>query len=216
MTKCTTRPMDFTNCKQRLVQTDFTGGDITSDGGAVLLREMDRRLQLTDDIARSLSDHRRKKQIRHDPASLLRQRVYAICLGYEDLNDHETLRTDPLIQTALGKTQALASPSTLCRFENRMGCDEAIAIHKVLVDRFIASYSDGPEELILDFDATDDAIHGRQEGRFFHGFSDHYCFLPLCLTGNYSAAVPGRNGTGTQSSCNNPPETTQDRSGDYT
>lgn len=179
MTKCTTRPMDFTSCKRRLVQADFTGGDITSDGGAVLLREMDRRLQLTDDIARSLSDNRRKKQIRHDHASLLRQRVYAICLGYEDLNDHETLRTDPLIQTALGKTQALASPSTLCRFENRMGRDEAIAIHKVLVDRFIASYSDAPEELILDFDATDDAIHGRQEGRFFHGYYDHYCFLPL-------------------------------------
>ena len=179
MTKCTTRPIHFTSCKSRLVQADFTGGDITSDGGAVLLREMDRRLKLTSSIARHLSDNRRKKQVRHGYLSLLRQRVYAISLGYEDLNDHDTLRTDPLIQTALGKDQALASPSTLCRFENHMGRQQALAIHKVLIDKFIASYSKPPQELILDFDATDDAVHGRQQGRFFHGYYDHYCFLPL-------------------------------------
>ncbi len=101
---------------------------------------------------------------------MLRQRVYAISLGYEDLNDHDTLRTDPLIQTALGKDQALASPSTLCRFENHMGRQQALAIHKVLIDKFIASYSKPPQELILDFDATDDAVHGRQQGRYFHGY----------------------------------------------
>ena len=179
MTKCTTIPLDFTTCKSRLVQADFTGGDITSDGGAVLLREMDRRLELTSSIARHLADNRRKKQVRHDYLSLLRQRVYAMCLGYEDLNDHDTLRNDPLIQTALGKDQPLASSPTLCRFENRMGRQEARALHQVLIDQFIASYSKPPEELILDFDATDDAVHGRQAGRFFHGYYDHYCFLPL-------------------------------------
>jgi len=179
MTKCTTVPIDFTTCKRRLVQADFTGGDITSDGGAVLLREMDRRLQLTTSIARLLADSRRKKQVRHDYLSLLRQRVYAICLGYEDLNDHEALRSDPLIQTAVDKDQTLASPSTLCRFENTMGREAAVAIHNVLIDTFIASYAKAPKELILDFDATDDAVHGRQEGRFFHGYYDHYCFLPL-------------------------------------
>ncbi len=179
MTKCTTRPLNFTTCKSRLVQADFSGGDITSDGGAVLLREMDRRLQLTSSIASHFNDQRRKKQVRHDYLSLLRQRVYAICLGYEDLNDHDRLRTDPLIQTALNKEQELASAPTLCRFENNMGRGEALAIHKVLVDNFIDSFSHPPEELILDFDATDDRVHGSQEGRFFHGYYDHYCFLPL-------------------------------------
>jgi len=179
MTKCTTKPIDFTTCKSRLVQADFTGGDITSDGGVVLLREIDRRLKLTASIARRFSDARRKKQIRHDHLSLIRQRVYALCLGYEDLNDHQSLRDDPLMQTALGKDNTLASPPTLCRFENSMGRREAIAIHEVLLERFIASFSESPEELILDFDATDDRVHGRQEGRFFHGYYDHYCFLPL-------------------------------------
>jgi hypothetical protein len=179
MTKCTTRPLDFTTCKRRLVQADFTGGDITSDGGAVLLKEIDNRLQLTESIARHFTDQRRKKQIRHDYLSLLRQRVYAICLGYEDLNDHDRLRTDPLIQTALNKERNLASSATLCRFENSMGRQEALAIHKVLIDNFIDSYSHPPKELILDFDATDDRVHGRQQGRFFHGYYDHYCFLPL-------------------------------------
>jgi len=179
MTKRNTKSIDFTSCKRRLVQADFTGGDITSDGGAVVLREMDRRLQLTSAIAKRFSDTRRKKQIKHDYLSLLRQRVYGICLGYEDLNDHDSLRTDPLIQTALNKDYTLASPPTLCRFENSMGREEARAIHEVLLDRFIASFSTPPKELILDFDATDDAVHGRQEGRFFHGYYDHYCFLPL-------------------------------------
>ena len=127
---------------------------------------MDRRLELTTAIAKHFPDRRRKKQIKHDCLSLLRQRVYAICLGYEDLNDHEALRNDPLIQTALNKDQTLASSPTLCRFENSMGRREALAIHKVLIDNFIASFSKPPKELILDFDATDDAVHGRQEGGF--------------------------------------------------
>lgn len=179
MTKCNTESIDFTTCKSRLVQADFTGGDITSDGGVVLLREIDRRLKLTASIARRFSDARRKKQIKHDHLSLIRQRVYALCLGYEDLNDHQSLRNDPLMQTALGKDNTLASPPTLCRFENSMGRREAIAIHEMLIERFIASFSKSPEELILDFDATDDRVHGHQEGRFFHGYYDHYCFLPL-------------------------------------
>jgi len=129
MTKCTIDRIDLTSCKRRLVQAEFTGGDITSDGGAVLLREMDRRLKLTSAVAARFTDRRRKKQVRHDYHSLLQQRVYGICLGYEDLNDHERLRTDPLLQTALGRDQVLASPSTLCRFENRMGRAEALAIH---------------------------------------------------------------------------------------
>ena len=179
MTKCTIKQIDFTTCKRRLVQADFSGGDITSDGGVVLLREMDRRLKLTESIAHRFSDPRRKKQVRHDYLSLIRQRVYGICLGYEDLNDHQSLRIDPLIQTALNKDQNLASPPTMCRFENSMGRQEAVAVHEVLIDQFINSFSQAPKELILDFDATDDVVHGNQEGRFFHGYYDHYCFLPL-------------------------------------
>mgnify|MGYP002064402249 CR=1 FL=1 len=102
MTKCTTLPIDFTTCKRRLVQADFSDGDITSDGGAVLLREMYSRLELTGSIAQHLPDNRRKKQVRHDYLSLLRQRVYAMCLGYEDLNDHDVLRKDSVLALLVG------------------------------------------------------------------------------------------------------------------
>ena len=179
MTKRTIDTINFTSCKRRLVQADFNGGDITSDGGIVLLREMDRRLQLTAAIAGRLTDKRYKKRICHDYLSMIRQRVYGLCLGYEDLNDHNQLRSDPLVQTAVEKDQTLASPATLCRFENSMGRKEAALIHEVLVERFVESFKEAPTQLILDFDATDDAVHGRQEGRFFHGYYDHYCFLPL-------------------------------------
>lgn len=179
MTKCNTIPIPFTSCKRRLVQASFSGGDITSDGGSVLLREMDRHLKLTSSLAQMLDDDREKKKVQHDYLSLLRQRIYGICLGYEDLNDHASLRTDPLIQTILGKDGNLASPSTLCRFENSMERKDAIAMHRVLIEQFISSFSEPPDELILDFDATDDVVHGQQEGRFFHGYYDHYCFLPL-------------------------------------
>ena len=99
--------------------------------------------------------------------------------GYEDLNDHEALRADLALQTALSRDESLASPSTLCRLENRANRNIAVALHKGLIDNFIASYKQAPRRLILDVDATDDRVHGDQEGRFFHGYYDHYCFLPL-------------------------------------
>ncbi len=117
--------------------------------------------------------------VRHRQLTLLRQRVYALCQGYEDLNDHDPLRGDLALQTATGQDQALGSSPTLCRLENRMDRQAAVAIHQVLVEQFIASFAEPPEELILDFDATDDRVHGLQEGRFFHGYYDAYCFLPL-------------------------------------
>jgi len=179
MTKCTTESIEFPACNRRRIEVDFTGGDITSDGGIFLLREIDRRLGLTQAVARCLPDPRDQTRVKHSVLSQIRQRVYALCQGYEDLNDHQTLRTDPAIQTAVDRDTLLSSPSTLCRFENRMGRDEAVAIHKVIMDGFINSFAMPPEELILDFDATDDRVHGQQEGRFFHGYYDHYCFLPL-------------------------------------
>ena len=179
MTNCTQESFEFPVCKRRSVAANFEGGDITSDGGVLLLQQVDRRLGLCEAVARTLDDPRRQASVDHDGLSLLRQRVYALALGYEDLNDHDTLRLDLAIQTALGRTQELASSPTLCRWENRADRKAAVRMHEVIVEQFIASFKRTPKKLILDFDATDDAVHGQQEGRFFHGYYDHYCFLPL-------------------------------------
>jgi hypothetical protein len=179
VTNCNQSLFEFPGVKRRKVQVEFSGGDITSDGGILLLREVDRRLGLTEAVNAVIPDPRNPHSITHSQLSLLRQRVYGLALGYEDLNDHQTLRTDSAWQTAVDRDEVLGSQSTLCRFENRVEREAIIDIHKVLIDRFIASFDAPPEELILDFDATDDPVHGMQEGRFFHGYYDHYCFLPL-------------------------------------
>ena len=115
--------------------------------------------------------------------AMIAQRVTALALGYEDLNDHQTLRADPALQIAAGQLpqpdRTLASPPTLCRLENRVDRRSSVRVAEALVDQYIAAHPAPPEHLILDFDATDDRIHGQQEGRFFHGYYDHHCFLPL-------------------------------------
>lgn len=170
----------FATCKRRRVDVSFDGGDISSDaGGAILLREAERQLDLIGEVSRRLDDPRRRKSIQHSTKAMLMQRITGIALGYEDLNDHETLRDDIAIQTAAGKDERLASPSTLGRLERRSDRDWLWAVHEVLVSKFISSFKKPPRQLILDFDATDDEVHGRQEGRFFNGYYDHYCFLPL-------------------------------------
>ena len=179
MTDCTSLRFKFPACRKRRVTADFSGGEITSNGGVLLLRQADRLVGLTASVARRLVDGRQRGKVEHGFAALLRQRVFALALGYEDVNDHATLRHDLALQTAAGRDRALASPSTLSRFENAADRAWAWRIHEVLIEGFIASHPEPPEELILDFDATDDAVHGRQEGRFFHGYYDHYCFLPL-------------------------------------
>ncbi len=179
MPKCTTEQFEFPGLKRRKIIAQFSGGAITSDAGGMLLRQIDRRLGLTTSLAEAIKDSRREKSCDHSLLSLLRQRIYGLALGYEDLNDHQTLRNDPAFQTAIEQDHEPASPSTLCRFENRADRQTAWAMHQVLVEKFIASKTAAPSELILDFDATDDRVHGQQEGRFFHGYYDHYCFLPL-------------------------------------
>ena len=179
MTKCYQKTFQFPRVNRRIVEANFDGGDITSDGGVLLLRQADRLLGLSEAITLALNDPRRAASFDHDLKSLLRQRLYAIALGYEDLNDHEALRQDVALQTAVERDQSLASASTLCRFENRADRQSAWRLHEVLMDQFIASFKRPPKKLILDFDATDDPVHGEQEGRFFHGFYRHYCFLPL-------------------------------------
>ena len=179
MTKCYQRSFEFPRVNRRIVEARFDGGDITFDGGVLLLRQADRLTGLSDSIARALSDPRRQASCDHDVPGLVRQRLYAIALGYEDLNDHDGLRQDVALQTAVERDQWLASASTLCRFENRADRETAWRLHEVLLDQFIASFKRAPKKLILDFDATDDPVHGEQDGRFFHGYYRHYCFLPL-------------------------------------
>ena len=178
-TVCHPELFPFPAVKKRQVTASFAGGDVTSDGGLPLLRQLDRRLGLTKAIAQAVPDPRDPALIEHSQHSLLRQRIYGLCHGYEDLNDHDTLRHDPAWQTAVEQIKPLASSPTLCRVENRTDRAAAWALHGILVDQFIASFRTPPTELLLDFDATDDRVHGRQEGAHFHGYYGDYCFLPL-------------------------------------
>ena len=175
----TTQQIRFTRSKSRRVAADFQGGEVSSDGGLLLLREVDRRLGITQRVSAVLADGRQSGKVAHDAATLLRQRVFALSAGWEDLNDAQNLRFDSIHQVAAGSDAALASASTLCRFENAQSRATAISINQILVETFIAAHDRPPAVITLDFDATDAPTHGRQEGRFFHGYYDHHCFLPL-------------------------------------
>jgi len=179
MTECNQAEFAFPSCKSRKVTADFTGGNISSIGGVMLLKRADRQLGLIASSARCIPDLRRQASVTHSVRHMLAQRVFAIACGEEDLNDHDELRNDIALQTAVGCDEQLASPSTLCRLENQVQRAAAVAINAIFVEQFIASHAVAPKQIILDFDATDDAVHGGQEGRFFHGCYDHYCFLPL-------------------------------------
>jgi len=165
------------------VEADFEGGRLTSDGGLLLLREVDRRLGLLDAVDQAIPDPRDPRYIIHQQRELLAQRIFAIAAGYEDENDHDELRHDPALQVAADREPdedtPLGSPSTLCRLENRINRKTMYRLHKVLVDVFLDSHEEPPEEIVLDLDATDDPLHGEQEGRFFHGYYRNYCYLPL-------------------------------------
>ena len=191
MTPCYETPVPFSSLQRRNLVADFAGGTITSDAGALLLREADRQLGLIDALDHALPDPRQPALIVHPQRALLAQRIFAIACGYEDLNDHQLLRDDPLWQAVTdhpGTEEApqLASPPTLCRLENRVTRRTLFDLAAVLIEQFIKAYRlanpTPPDELILDFDATDDVIHGHQENRFFHGYYDNYCFLPLYVT----------------------------------
>lgn len=179
MSDCTTGLFKFLPEKRRTVSVNFSGGEVSSDGGIVLLREVDRKLGLTAKAAKCFEDKRNRAKIQHTIEAMVRQRVHGIALGYADLNDHSTLRHDTLMQLTAGVDKPLASAPTLCRLENTANQQLAIDLHKVLIEQFIASFKEAPKELILDFDATDDPVHGDQVGKFFHGYYDHHCFLPL-------------------------------------
>jgi hypothetical protein len=179
----------------RRVVAGFDGGAVTSDAGALLLRSTNRRIGLLARLAHCFCDFRRQERVEHSVAEMVAQRVYALALGYADLNDHDQLRDDPLMSLMAGKREpgtALASKSTLCRLERtaeaKAGEDrykkvryDAAAIDRLLVEVYLESQAKVPERIVIDLDVTDTPLHGRQEGRFFHGYYDHYCYLPLYL-----------------------------------
>ena len=183
MTDRNREPLDFSTLGPKNVVADFNGGRLTTDAGGLLLREVADRIGLFDARDAAIPDPRHPLFLIHDQRALLAQRVTAIALGYEDLNDHQALRADPVLQIAVGRAPdldlTLASPPTLCRLENRVDRETLVQIAGVLIDQFVAAHAEPPEHLILDFDATDDLVHGHQEKRFFHGYYDHHCFLPL-------------------------------------
>jgi len=185
MPNCTEERDLFGSLGRRRIEVGFDGGEVTSDAGLLLLRQVERKLGLLKAAAQVLPDPRNPELIVHTTEHLLRQRVFGLCQGYEDLNDHDQLRLDPALQTALdkrGKTAAAqygASSPTLCRFEARASREAAVDVHRVLVEQFIASFAEPPQELILDFDATNDPVHGEQDERHFSAFYNGYCFLPL-------------------------------------
>jgi hypothetical protein len=183
-TDCNAGTIAFTPLGRRQLLARFDGGRITSDAGALLLREVAGRSKLFERMAAAVPDPREPSMTEHDQRTMLAQRVLGIACGWEDLNDHHGLRIDPLMQAAserdVDKDRPLASPATLCRLENRVDRGACVELSKLLVELFIESFGDSPpEELVLDFDATDDPVHGEQEGRFFHGYYDGYCYLPL-------------------------------------
>jgi hypothetical protein len=171
--------IDFGRLGRRVVEGRFDGGSMTSDGGVMLLSAVDRKLGLIEAAGGCIADPRNPLLIKHAVRDMLRQRVYGLALGWEDLNDHAALRQDVAMQTAVGVDREVASAPTLCRLESWADRATAVRLQRLLVEQFIASFKTAPTELVLDFDATDNPLHGQQEQRFFHGYYDNYCYLPL-------------------------------------
>jgi len=191
---------------RRQVRANFEGGTLSSDGGVLLLGETERQRRIIARFQECFVDYRDPEAVEHPVADLVAQRIYGLALGYEDLNDHDELRADPLLATVVGKAEptgaarrcerdrgkALAGKSTLNRLEGGIGTDPAHdaykrvgvdegAVRELFVELFLEAFDEAPEEIVLDLDATHDPIHGQQEGRFFHGYYGCYCYLPLYI-----------------------------------
>ena len=203
-TECSAECFDFGVVEDRAVEAAFDAGLVTSDAGALLLEATDQAIGLVKRLAGCFHDERRPELIEHEVATLVGQRVFAIALGYEDLNDHDELRHDPLMAVLAGKLTAkreecapVAGKSTLNRLElskleptrYHKISHNPMAIRNLLVDVFLESHARPPRQIVLDLDATDDPLHGEQEGRFFHGYYACYCYLPLSLRGGRDLVV---------------------------
>jgi Transposase DDE domain group 1 len=192
MTECNQSSFGFEALGSREIVARFDGGTISSDGGAFLLRQTDRRLNLLRRLAECFLDGRNPNMVGHSILEMLSQRVYGLALGYEDRNDHEQLRTDPVFGILAGREKLerpLAGKSTLNRMEMGAGAKDRYkkirfwkeSVDALLVKVFLESHHQAPEQIILDIDTTDLPLHGKQEGRFFHGYYDNYCYLPLYI-----------------------------------
>ena len=205
-TQCTPAQLEFSGVGRRRIVGRFDGGTISSDGGALLLKDVEARAGLLGQAARCFIDHRDPERIEHSVEELVSQRVVGLALGYEDLNDHDELRHDPLLAAVVGKSdptgqdrvrerdrgKALAGKNTLNRLEltpadatarsrYKKIVADAPALDRLFVAHFLGAYARAPRRIVLDVDATDDPLHGHQEGRFFHGYYRHYCYLPLYI-----------------------------------
>ncbi len=204
-TDCNPDQLEFQSLGRRSVVAKFDAGMVTSDGGGLLVREAACRIRLMERIASCFTDARDPARAEHGILSLVAQRIYGLALGYEDLNDHDQLRRDPLFAVLAGKTDVtgedrvrerdrgcpLAGKSTLNRLEQTPAAEQGDRycritydsgkLDRLLVELFIESHRCPPRQIIIDLDATDDPVHGEQEGRFFHGYYGHYCFLPLYI-----------------------------------
>ena len=205
-THCKSQALLFQTQTRHEVVAHFDGGNICSDAGGLLLRQTEEATGIIRKFAACFTDHRDPDLIEHTVKELLAQRIYALALGYEDLNDHDELRNDPLLAVLVDKRdptgkdrlrdrdkgKALAGKSTLNRLElTPVGANNKSRYKKITVDRhavdefftavFLDSYNKAPSEIILDLDATDDPLHGHQAGRFFHGYYKNYCYLPLYI-----------------------------------
>jgi Transposase DDE domain group 1 len=193
MTQCSETLFPFEGHFSRRVVAEFSGERLTTEGGSLLLRAADRKIGLLRRVVGCFTDTRDPQRIEHQLSEMLAQRIYGLALGYEDLNDHEQLRQDPLLGVLAGKRnlgEPLAGKSTLNRLEltpvgspaaeryNKISYS-AEALDALLVDLFLEAHPRAPREIVLDLDATDTPLHGRQEARFFHGYYGHYCYLPL-------------------------------------
>ena len=195
MTECNQTEFGFEAHFSRQVIGQFNGNLLTTEGGALLLRQADRKIGLLRRVAACFTDHRQPERVEHELDEMVAQRIYGLALGYEDLNDHEELRNDPLLGVLAGKREIeepLAGKSTLNRLElTPTGSPHTERYHKIiysteaidalLVDIFLEAHPNPPRQIVLDLDATDTPLHGRQEGRFFHGYYNHYCYLPLYI-----------------------------------
>jgi hypothetical protein len=192
MTECNQQSFHFEGRGRREIVARFDGGTISSDGGALLLAEVEQRTRIVERFAQCFVDRRDPTRVEHTARELAMQRVLGLCLGYEDLSDHDALRSDPLLSALAGKRDPrteLAGKSTLSRLELSTSADDRYkrieldtpAVDRLLVDVFLESHPSAPRSIVIDLDATDFPIHGDQEGRFFHGYYDLYCYLPLYI-----------------------------------
>ena len=171
--------LDFDRIGRKRIEANFNGGELSSDGGFLVLNAVDDVVGLARAAAAAVKDRRDPGLIEYPLRTLLSQRIFGICCGYEDLNDHTSLCLDGLMQTAVSRECALGSAPTLCRLENAAKASDCAALSGVLMEQFLASFAHAPEQVVLDVDASDIPLHGDQEARQFHGYYDSYCYLPL-------------------------------------